>query len=97
MEYVNGPTLKSLLSQEGPLSAQRTAVIVRQVADGLDAAHRMGIVHRDLKPDNILVQTDDEGGDKCKVVDFGIAKAIGSNERKRVSRAPVLWSARRSS
>jgi serine/threonine-protein kinase len=82
MEYVNGPTLKSLLAQEGPLNAQRTAVIVRQVADGLDAAHRMGIVHRDLKPDNILVQKDDEGGDKCKVVDFGIAKAIGSNEKE---------------
>ncbi|HEY0928774.1 MAG TPA: serine/threonine-protein kinase [Gemmatimonas sp.] len=82
MEYVNGPTLKSLLAQEGPLNAQRTSVIVRQVADGLDAAHRMGIVHRDLKPDNILVQKDDEGGDKCKVVDFGIAKAIGSNEKE---------------
>lgn len=82
MEYVNGSTLKSVLTKDGPLSAQRTAVIVRQVADGLDAAHRMGIVHRDLKPDNILVQQDDEGVDKCKVVDFGIAKAVGSNEKE---------------
>lgn len=82
MEYVNGSTLKNVLAKDGPLSAQRTAVIVRQVADGLDAAHRMGIVHRDLKPDNILVQQDDQGVDKCKVVDFGIAKAVGSDEKE---------------
>ncbi len=82
MEYVNGPTLRKILDRDGPLSIERTAVIVRQVADGLDAAHRLGIVHRDLKPDNIMVQTDDEGIDRCKVVDFGIAKAVGSQQRE---------------
>jgi len=83
MEYVQGETLKSLLAKSGPLSLERTARIIRQVADGLDAAHRLGIVHRDLKPDNILVTVDDaDGSDRCKVVDFGIAKAIGSNEKE---------------
>lgn len=80
MEYVNGPTLKKIINSEGPLELVRTANIVRQIAEGLDAAHRMNIVHRDLKPDNILVQSDVEGGDRCKVVDFGIAKAIGGND-----------------
>jgi serine/threonine-protein kinase len=82
MEYVAGQTLKGVLAKSGALSLQRTATIIRQVADGLDAAHRMGIVHRDLKPDNILVTQDEDGTDRCKVVDFGIAKAIGSNEKE---------------
>ena len=82
MEYVSGRTLKEVLEKEGPLTLQRTAVLVRQVADGLDAAHRMGIVHRDLKPDNILVTVDENGADRCKVVDFGIAKAVGGNEKE---------------
>ena len=82
MEYVSGRTLKEVLEKDGPLSLQRTAVLIRQVADGLDAAHRMGIVHRDLKPDNILVTVDENGVDRCKVVDFGIAKAVGGNEKE---------------
>lgn len=82
MEYISGRTLKEVLEKEGPLTLQRTAVLIRQVADGLDAAHRMGIVHRDLKPDNILVTVDENGVDRCKVVDFGIAKAVGGNEKE---------------
>ncbi|HPV73642.1 MAG TPA: serine/threonine-protein kinase [Gemmatimonadaceae bacterium] len=75
MEYVPGRTLRSLLEDEKRLSPTRAAGIAYQVAEGLDAAHRIGIVHRDLKPDNILIVTDDQGVDRCKVVDFGIAKA----------------------
>jgi len=82
MEYVPGKTLKGVLEAEGALSLKRTATLIRQVADGLDAAHRMSIVHRDLKPDNILVTQDENGADKCKVVDFGIAKAIGGSEKE---------------
>ncbi len=81
MEFVAGRTLKDILETSGPLSLTRTAAIVRQVADGLDAAHRLGIVHRDLKPDNILVVKDELGQEKCKIADFGIAKAIGSGEK----------------
>lgn len=83
MEYVAGSSLKDILQKEGPLSLARTAAIVRQIGDGLDAAHRLGIVHRDLKPDNILVTKDEaDGSDRCKVVDFGIAKAMGGNEKE---------------
>ncbi|WP_053334628.1 serine/threonine-protein kinase [Gemmatimonas phototrophica] len=83
MEYVPGDALKDVLRKDGPLPLARTATIVRQIADGLDAAHRLGIVHRDLKPDNILVTKDEvDGSDKCKVVDFGIAKAMGGNEKE---------------
>lgn len=79
MEYVPGQTLKALLAAHGARSPERTASLTRQVAEALDAAHRLGIVHRDLKPDNIMVIEDPELGDRCKVVDFGIAKAMGGD------------------
>lgn len=78
MEFVPGKTLRDILTDEQRLSAVRAANIVYQVAEGLDAAHRLSIVHRDLKPDNILVMTE-EGMDRCKVVDFGIAKVTNGS------------------
>jgi serine/threonine-protein kinase len=75
MEYVEGSSLAKLIADQGSLPVTRTAEIIRQVADGLDAAHRLGIVHRDLKPDNILVGTHHDGRDRVKIVDFGISKA----------------------
>ncbi len=74
MEFVPGKTLREVLNEGQRLSPVRAANLVYQVAEGLEAAHRLSIVHRDLKPDNILVITDDTGVDRCKVVDFGIAK-----------------------
>ena len=74
MEFVPGKTLRDVLDDDGRMTPVRAANIVYQVAEGLDAAHKLSIVHRDLKPDNILVITDDSGVDRCKVVDFGIAK-----------------------
>jgi eukaryotic-like serine/threonine-protein kinase len=74
MDYVPGVALRRILEEESPLSPARVATVVGQVADGLEAAHRLGIVHRDIKPDNIMVVRDGEEW-RCKVVDFGIAKA----------------------
>jgi serine/threonine-protein kinase len=74
MEYIDGASLTHIVAR-GALSLARTAELTRQIAAGLDAAHRLGIVHRDLKPDNILVRTDGDGRDRVKVVDFGISKA----------------------
>ena len=86
MEYVEGVSLARLLATEGALSAVRTADIARQIADGLDAAHRLGIVHRDLKPDNVLVGSDHEGRDRVKLVDFGISKATQATQGQTVTR-----------
>ncbi len=83
MEFVPGRTLRELLLEAGRLEPTRAANILYQVAEGLDAAHRINIVHRDLKPDNVLVMTDEQGLDKCKVVDFGIAKALNDGDSKK--------------
>ena len=72
MELVEGETLADRL-KNGPLSYDEALDISRQVADALAAAHERGIVHRDLKPANIRVMPNGT----VKVLDFGLAKAIG--------------------
>jgi len=76
MEYIEGRSLTDLLEETRTLALPRAAAIIAQCGDALQAAHDLGIVHRDLKPDNIMVVTA-RGKDAVKVVDFGIAKAMG--------------------
>jgi len=83
MEFVPGRTLGAILEETPTLAPVRAANLIYQVAEGLDAAHRMHIVHRDLKPDNIMVVTDESGTDRAKVVDFGIAKAVDDTPGQR--------------
>ena len=73
MELVDGTTLRSVLERFGHFDTQTARHVVRGVAAALDHAHTKGIVHRDVKPENILLTPK---GD-VKVVDFGIAKALG--------------------
>jgi len=78
MEYVEGETLHRLLRREGTLSVNRAVKLLRQIADGVEAAHDAGILHRDLKPANIFImskgRTNDDGF--IKVGDFGLAKIV---------------------
>ena len=77
MEYVEGETLHKLLRREGTLPVKRAVRMLRQIADGVDAAHDIGILHRDLKPANIFLLQKGKGGDGfIKVGDFGLAKII---------------------
>jgi len=81
MEYVEGETLHKLLRREGTLPVKRAVKLLRQIADGVDAAHEIGILHRDLKPANIfLLQKGKTAGDGfIKVGDFGLAKIVSGN------------------
>jgi serine/threonine-protein kinase len=80
MEFVEGEPLTAVIEREGALPLARATAIFKQTADALQAAHDLGIVHRDLKPDNIMVARTRDGADLVKVVDFGIAKAVGGDE-----------------
>ncbi len=77
MDYVEGRTLKARVSggAEPPAEALRLA---RELATAVAEVHRAGIVHRDIKPANILLERDAAGVEHVKLIDFGIAKRIGS-------------------
>jgi serine/threonine protein kinase len=79
MEFIEGASLNDILKKSGPMTLQRATSILRQTAEALHVAHTAGIVHRDLKPDNIMI-AQQAGKDLVKVVDFGIAKAVGGDE-----------------
>lgn len=72
MEYLEGETLRKIISAEGPFHPDDIAVVIEHIGEALDYAHRRGVVHRDIKPENVLV---DRNG-VVKVVDFGIAKVL---------------------
>ena len=72
MELVPGVTLEKMLDSGKPPTVEQSLDLIRQVADGLDYAHRNKVIHRDLKPANILVTEDL----RAKITDFGIAKVL---------------------
>ncbi|NOT47866.1 MAG: protein kinase, partial [Acidobacteria bacterium] len=76
MEYVEGETLHKLLRREGTLPVKRAVSLLRQIADGVEAAHELNILHRDLKPANIFLMQKGKGDGFIKVGDFGLAKII---------------------
>ena len=72
MEVAEGQTLGERLAK-GPLPVEEAVRIALQIAQALEVAHDKGIVHRDLKPGNVMVSPDG----RVKVLDFGLAKALG--------------------
>ncbi len=80
MEYLKGVNLKDLLKAEGSQSPRRVHHIARQVLKSLAEAHSYGIIHRDLKPANIMLVDMYGEDDFVKVLDFGIAKIMESED-----------------
>ncbi|MGH7320291.1 MAG: serine/threonine-protein kinase, partial [Candidatus Rokuibacteriota bacterium] len=70
MSFIDGRDLASELKGSGHLPVPRALHLLRELAEGLQAAHIAGVIHRDLKPANIMIE-----GDTPIIMDFGIARS----------------------
>jgi serine/threonine-protein kinase len=76
MEYVDGHTLREIVKTQGPMSQQRVIEVMADVCAALDFSHKHSIIHRDVKPANIMINR----AGAVKVMDFGIARALGEGQ-----------------
>ncbi len=79
MEYLDGPSLREILREHGPLPLELALETSLQMADALAFAHDHGVVHRDIKPPNVIVL-----GKRgtVKLTDFGIAHLMSNTETR---------------
>jgi serine/threonine protein kinase len=82
MELLQGESLGDRLRRRGRLDPIEAARLMRQVCGALIAAHDADIVHRDVKPQNLFIVRDAEvvGGERVKVLDFGVAKLLAGDD-----------------
>jgi ketosteroid isomerase-like protein len=89
LEYVDGlPLDRWIEAEHGPIGANRAVRIMDHVVSAIAHAHQQGLVHRDIKPSNIMVQSLSEER-VAKVLDFGVAKILGSAKFQTATRAKV--------
>ena len=89
MELLEGQTLSSRLADAQQGKSKRMSVLqvmrlVRQTAAAMAQAHEKAVIHRDLKPENIILVSDSDvpGGERVKILDFGLARFLDSPERR---------------
>ncbi|MDT0436889.1 MULTISPECIES: Stk1 family PASTA domain-containing Ser/Thr kinase [Streptomyces] len=89
MEYVDGSTLRELLHSGRKLLPERAMEMTIGILQGLEYAHRSGIVHRDIKPANVMLTRNGQ----VKVMDFGIARAMGDSGMTMTQTSAVIGTA----
>ncbi|MFH8472248.1 Stk1 family PASTA domain-containing Ser/Thr kinase [Streptomyces sp. NPDC018000] len=89
MEYVDGSTLRELLHSGRKLLPERTLEMTVGILQALEYSHRAGIVHRDIKPANVMLTRTGQ----VKVMDFGIARAMGDSGMTMTQTSAVIGTA----
>lgn len=74
MEYIEGYSLRRKLRESGKLDFTEAAHIIESVTEALSVAHSKKVLHRDIKPENIMLTPQDEGAERVRLIDFGIAR-----------------------
>jgi len=74
-EFIDGVSLRELITQKAPLSVQDSIQLIKKIAEGLAYCHKNNVIHRDLKPENILITNEGQP----VVMDFGLALTKGAH------------------
>ena|GEM_PF-1199818 len=92
MEYIDGRTLSAYTKPDKLLSERQAAALVKKVALAVEAAHKKNMIHRDLKPGNIMLAKPDADrkGVEPKVMDFGLAKSLDSQDKGLTKSGMIL-------
>jgi serine/threonine-protein kinase len=90
MEYLPGMNMAEVVERFGPMPAGRVIYLLRQACDALHEAHRAGIIHRDIKPANIFCAERGGAYDVVKVLDFGLAKPMGTSGSPNLTREGTI-------
>jgi eukaryotic-like serine/threonine-protein kinase len=90
MEYLDGPTLESLVRRAGPLGPARAVYLLRQLCGALAEAHEAGLVHRDVKPGNVIVSSLGGLRDVVKLLDFGLVQDLATADTRLTAAGVVL-------
>ena len=88
MEYIEGFTLRDVISEQGALGVNESLRYFAPVLSAMSAAHKSGILHRDIKPENILISKDG----RVKIADFGLAKGAQLGSTLTVESSVILGS-----
>ncbi len=86
MEFLEGRSLHQALKRKEVFTIARIQSLMTQLCEVLDFVHRKGIVHRDLKPGNIFLLEDEEGLEKVKLIDFGIAALMDAQGAEAITK-----------
>jgi serine/threonine protein kinase len=90
MEYLEGMDLDNLVKRFGPVPEARLVYLLRQVCGSLAEAHAAGLVHRDVKPANIFLTRRGGLHDFVKVLDFGLVKALGGEDKANLTNPSAI-------
>ncbi len=95
MELIEGQTLRAEIGKNNGLPPRQFFDIFDQICDALEHAHKRGVIHRDIKPSNVLIMKSDARENYVKLVDFGIAKVVASqdlNEQELTATGDIVGS-----
>ena len=81
MDLVEGGTLSQALKESGPMPLEKAIKVFVQICDALAHAHGQGVMHRDLKPSNVMLVDASNDNSNVRIVDFGLAKVVSSDQK----------------
>ncbi|MEW5739203.1 MAG: serine/threonine-protein kinase [Myxococcota bacterium] len=84
MELLEGESLRQRVKQHGPMTLREAAAVIEQTALGVGHAHKQNVIHRDIKPHNVML-TQVDGNEYVKVLDFGLVKALESEDEEHLT------------